>query len=344
MNHKPNPLDYRLSLIVPVYNEEVAIEPFLDAINGKLSSIRSHIDIMFINDGSKDNTKLVIEKMITQDPSISLVNFARNFGKEAAMTAGLDYVQGDAAVIMDVDLQDPPEVILEFVTLWLTGNYDTIYGVRVDRSQDTYTKRLTAGGFYRFFNFLSAETILPENAGDFRLINRCVIETVKQLPERNRFMKGLLAWSSLRAIGVNFQRPERLVGDTKFNYWKLWNFAMDGITSFTAWPLRVWGFVGFGISLLSFIFLMYIVISALCFGVHTPGYASTISVVLFLGGIQLISLGVIGGYVSRIYTELKHRPIYLVEDIYGNYKPNQQSLDPQNKISTALDKSSNYYE
>ena len=344
MNHKPNPLDYRLSLIVPVYNEEVAIEPFLDAINDKLSSIRSHIDIMFINDGSKDNTKLVIEKMITQDPSISLVNFARNFGKEAAMTAGLDYVQGDAAVIMDVDLQDPPEVILEFVTLWLTGNYDTIYGVRVDRSQDTYTKRLTAGGFYRFFNFLSAETILPENAGDFRLINRCVIETVKQLPERNRFMKGLLAWSSLRAIGVNFQRPERLVGDTKFNYWKLWNFAMDGITSFTAWPLRVWGFVGFGISLLSFIFLMYIVISALCFGVHTPGYASTISVVLFLGGIQLISLGVIGGYVSRIYTELKHRPIYLVEDIYGNYKPNQQSLDPQNKISTALDKSSNYYE
>ncbi|WP_232582014.1 glycosyltransferase family 2 protein [Photobacterium phosphoreum] len=162
MNHKPNPLDYRLSLIVPVYNEEVAIEPFLDAINDKLSSIRSHIDIMFINDGSKDNTKLVIEKMITQDPSISLVNFARNFGKEAAMTAGLDYVQGDAAVIMDVDLQDPPEVILEFVTLWLTGNYDTIYGVRVDRSQDTYTKRLTAGGFYRFFNFLSAETTLPE--------------------------------------------------------------------------------------------------------------------------------------------------------------------------------------
>ncbi|PSU27262.1 glycosyltransferase [Photobacterium phosphoreum] len=344
MNHKPNPLDYRLSLIVPVYNEEVAIESFLDAINDKLSSIRSHIDIMFINDGSKDNTKLVIEKMITQDPSISLVNFARNFGKEAAMTAGLDYVQGDAAVIMDVDLQDPPEVILEFVTLWLTGNYDTIYGVRVDRSQDTYTKRLTAGGFYRFFNFLSAETTLPENAGDFRLINRCVIETVKQLPERNRFMKGLLAWSSLRAIGVNFQRPERLVGDTKFNYWKLWNFAMDGITSFTAWPLRVWGFVGFGISLLSFIFLMYIVISALCFGVHTPGYASTISVVLFLGGIQLISLGVIGGYVSRIYTELKHRPIYLVEDIYGNYKSNQQSLDPKNRISTALDKSSNYYE
>lgn len=175
MNQKPNPLDYRLSLIVPVYNEEVAIEPFLHAINDKLSSIRSHIDIVFINDGSKDNTQHVIDKMIEQDSSISLINFARNFGKEAAMTAGLDYVQGDAAVIMDVDLQDPPEVILEFVELWLTGDYDTVYGVRVDRSQDTYTKRLTAGGFYRFFNFLSAETTLPENAGDFRLINRCVI-------------------------------------------------------------------------------------------------------------------------------------------------------------------------
>ncbi|WP_297479749.1 glycosyltransferase [uncultured Photobacterium sp.] len=344
MNQKPNPLDYRLSLIVPVYNEEVAIEPFLNAINDKLSSIRSHIDIVFINDGSKDNTQRVIDKIIEQDSSISLINFARNFGKEAAMTAGLDYVQGDAAVIMDVDLQDPPEVILEFVKLWLTGDYDTVYGVRVDRSQDTYTKRLTAGGFYRFFNFLSAETTLPENAGDFRLINRCVIETVKQLPERNRFMKGLLAWSSLRATGVNFQRPERLVGDTKFNYWKLWNFAMDGITSFTAWPLRVWGFIGFGISFLSFLFLMYIIISALGFGVHTPGYASTISVVLFLGGIQLISLGIIGGYVSRIYTELKHRPIYLVEDVYGNYKKNPTPSKQKQSPYTTLNQSNNHYE
>jgi glycosyltransferase involved in cell wall biosynthesis len=182
MNQKPNPLDYRLSLIVPVYNEEVAIEPFLNAINDKLSSIRSHIDIVFINDGSKDNTQHVIDKMIKQDSSISLVNFSRNFGKEAAMTAGLDYVQGDAAIIMDVDLQDPPEVILEFVDLWLTGDYDTIYGVRVDRSQDTYTKRLTAGGFYRFFNFLSAETTLPENVIPNLIIGNCGISPWMALP------------------------------------------------------------------------------------------------------------------------------------------------------------------
>ncbi|MHA6605131.1 glycosyltransferase family 2 protein [Photobacterium damselae] len=312
--------DYRLSLIVPVYNEEESIETFIGAINTRLASIRSHIDIVFINDGSSDNTRNVIENQIRQDDSITLINLAKNFGKEAAMTAGLNYVEGDAAVILDVDLQDPPELILEFVRLWQTGEYDTVYGVRVDRSHDTFMKRFTAGGFYRFFNLLSSGTRLPENVGDFRLIDRSVIEAIKQLPERNRFMKGLLAWSSFRSIGVDFQRPERCAGDTKFNYWKLWNFAVDGIFSFTAWPLRVWGFIGLGISFLSFIFLMYVLISALFFGIHTPGYASTISVVLFLGGIQLISLGVIGGYISRIYVEVKQRPIYLIEGVYGKYK------------------------
>ncbi|HIF9312326.1 TPA: glycosyltransferase family 2 protein [Photobacterium damselae] len=312
--------DYRLSLIVPVYNEEESIETFIGAINTRLASIRSHIDIVFINDGSSDNTRTVIENQIRQDDSITLVNLAKNFGKEAAMTAGLNYVEGDAAVILDVDLQDPPELILEFIRLWQTGEYDTVYGVRVDRSHDTFMKRFTAGGFYRFFNLLSSGTRLPENVGDFRLIDRSVIEAIKQLPERNRFMKGLLAWSSFRSIGVDFQRPERCAGDTKFNYWKLWNFAVDGIFSFTAWPLRVWGFIGLGISFLSFIFLMYVLISALFFGIHTPGYASTISVVLFLGGIQLISLGVIGGYISRIYVEVKQRPIYLIEGVYGKYK------------------------
>ncbi|MEF1206783.1 glycosyltransferase family 2 protein [Photobacterium damselae] len=312
--------DYRLSLIVPVYNEEESIETFIGAINTRLASIRSHIDIVFINDGSCDNTRTVIENQIRQDDSITLINLAKNFGKEAAMTAGLNYVEGDAAVILDVDLQDPPELILEFVRLWQTGEYDTVYGVRVDRSHDTFMKRFTAGGFYRFFNLLSSGTRLPENVGDFRLIDRSVIEAIKQLPERNRFMKGLLAWSSFRSIGVDFQRPERCAGDTKFNYWKLWNFAVDGIFSFTAWPLRVWGFIGLGISFLSFIFLMYVLISALFFGIHTPGYASTISVVLFLGGIQLISLGVIGGYISRIYVEVKQRPIYLIEGVYGKYK------------------------
>ncbi|MFV0486439.1 MAG: glycosyltransferase family 2 protein [Vibrio fluvialis] len=317
MNFRSSKESFQLSLIVPVYNEETSIDAFIEAVNTRLAPIRSHLDIVFINDGSSDRTKVTIEHWLNQDDSITLINLAKNFGKEAAMTAGLHHIDSDAAVILDVDLQDPPELILDFVRLWQTGEYDTVYGVRVDRSHDTFMKRFTAGGFYRFFNLLSSGIRLPENVGDFRLIDRRVVEAMKQLPERNRFMKGLFAWSSFRSVGVDFQRPERVAGETKFNYWKLWNFAIDGIFSFTAWPLRVWGFIGVSISILSFVFLMYIIMSTLFWGIHTPGYASTISVVLFLGGMQLISLGIIGGYISRIYAEVKQRPIYLIEGVYG---------------------------
>ncbi|MGF1750397.1 MULTISPECIES: glycosyltransferase family 2 protein [Vibrio] len=319
--------DFILSILVPVYNEEASITPFIQALDEVLDPIKANLDVVFVNDGSSDNTKQVIESVMASDPQVSLVNLARNFGKEAAMTAGLDYVKGDACVIMDVDLQDPPELILEFVELWQTKQWDTIYGVRVDRSKDTWFKRLTAGGFYRFFNWVTSDTKIPENAGDFRLIDRVVIDALRQLPERNRFMKGLMAWSAFRSTGVTFQRPERHAGETKFNYWKLWNFAVDGIFSFTAWPLRIWGFVGCAISCLAFLFMLKIVIGATFFDVKTPGYASTISVVLFLGGIQLISLGIIGGYISRMYRELKQRPIYLVEGVYGRYGKQEKSQE-----------------
>ncbi|MFC5077972.1 hypothetical protein VTH8203_02859 [Vibrio thalassae] len=311
--------DFSLSILVPVFNEEESIGPFIAALDNALSSLRHQLDIVFVNDGSSDNTRKVIEGLITNDPRVTLVNLARNFGKEAAMTAGLDHVKGDACVIMDVDLQDPPELILEFVKEWRTGEWDTIYGVREDRSKDTWMKRVSAGGFYRVFNWLASETTLPENAGDFRLIDRVVIDAMRQLPERNRFMKGLLAWGAFRSKGITFTRPERHAGETKFNYWKLWNFAVDGLLSFTAWPLRIWGFVGCVTSLLAFLFMLKIVIGASFFDIQTPGYASTISVVLFLGGIQLISLGIIGGYISRMYREMKGRPIYLVEGVYGQY-------------------------
>ncbi|MCW8348119.1 glycosyltransferase family 2 protein [Vibrio sp. ZSDZ65] len=317
--------DFTLSILVPVYNEERSIAPFIQTLYSSLDSIKANLDVVFVNDGSSDNTRLAIEAVMASDSQVSLVNLARNFGKEAAMTAGLDYVKGDACVIMDVDLQDPPDVILEFVELWQTKQWDTIYGVRVDRSKDTWFKRLTAGGFYRFFNWVTSETKIPENAGDFRLIDRVVIDALRQLPERNRFMKGLMAWSAFRSTGVQFQRPKRHCGETKFNYWKLWNFAVDGIFSFTAWPLRIWGFIGCAISCLAFVFMLKIIIGATFFDVKTPGYASTISVVLFLGGIQLISLGIIGGYISRMYRELKQRPIYLVEGVYGRYGNEQGS-------------------
>lgn len=327
--------NYTLSILVPVFNEEASIVPFMAALDNALGSIKERLDIVFVNDGSNDSTRQVIESVIQSDSRVTLVNLARNFGKESAMTAGLDHVQGDACVIMDVDLQDPPELILEFLALWQTGEWDTVYGVRVDRSKDTFLKRLTAGGFYRFFNWISSETKIPENAGDFRLIDRTVIEAIRQLPERNRFMKGLLAWTAFRSTGVHFHRPERVAGETKFNYWKLWNFAIDGIFSFTAWPLRIWGFIGCAISGLAFMFMLKIIIGATFFGIKTPGYASTISVVLFLGGIQLISLGIIGGYVSRMYRELKQRPIYLIEGVYGRYQTSEQSAEQAQQLKAS---------
>ncbi|MGL5031545.1 MAG: glycosyltransferase family 2 protein [Aeromonas sp.] len=318
--------DFRLSLIVPVYNEEESIDAFINAIDNELAPLKDQLEIVFVNDGSRDRTREVVEQAITRDPRITLVNLARNFGKEAAMTAGLHHAKGDAIVPMDVDLQDPPALILEFVKLWQTGDYDTVYGIRVDRSADTPMKRLTAGGFYRFFNALSTSTQLPENAGDFRLIDRKVVDAIKQLPERNRFMKGLFAWAGFRAVGVPYERPARHAGETKFNYWKLWNFALDGLLSFSSWPLRVWSYVGVGVSLVAFLYILKIVTQVVFFGIDVPGYASLMSAVLFIGGIQLISLGIIGEYIGRIFVEVKHRPVYLIEGIYGQYaKPEAEA-------------------
>ncbi|WP_298775668.1 glycosyltransferase family 2 protein [uncultured Shewanella sp.] len=313
-------MSHDLTLVVPVYNEQESISVFVETIKLELASIYHHIDILFVNDGSTDNTHSVISTEIENNDNISLIDLAKNFGKEAAMTAGLQHARGEAVVIMDVDLQDPPSVILAFFDLWCTGQYDTVYGVRVDRSADTRMKRCTAGGFYKLFNLLSHRTKLPENTGDFRLINRKVIDALNQMPERNRFMKGMFAWSAFRATGVPFERPERNIGKTKFNYWSLWNFALDGILSFTSWPLRVWSYIGFGISFIAFLYASHILIDTLFLGVKVPGYASIMSVILFLGGVQLISLGVIGEYIGRIFTEIKQRPIYLINNITGYYQ------------------------
>ena len=225
---------FTISLVVPVYNEEESIDTFIETIDKELAPLRDQLQIVFVNDGSRDKTREVVEKAIERDNRVSLINLARNFGKEAAMTAGLAHARGDAVIPMDVDLQDPPALVLEFVRLWREEGYDTVYGVRTDRNADTAMKRLTAGGFYRFFNAVSTTTKIPENAGDFRLMDRRVVEAINQLPERNRFMKGLFAWAGFRSIGVPYARPERAAGTTKFNYWKLWNFALDGLFSFSS--------------------------------------------------------------------------------------------------------------
>lgn len=308
---------YKVALIVPVYNEEETIATFVQVVEDKLQEVLKHIEIIFIDDGSKDHSVEIIEKLMENNPRLGLIKLSRNFGKEAAMTAALDLCDADAIVPIDVDLQDPPELILDFIKIWRTEDVDTVYGVRVDRSSDSEAKRVTSGGFYYVFNKLSSKVKIPENVGDFRLIDSKVILSVRELHESNRFMKGLYAWPGFKSKGVPYVRPERSAGTTKWNYWKLWNFALDGIVSFTSLPLRIWSYVGAGIGFLAFLYMIYIIIGTLVNGIDVPGYASIMCVVLFLGSIQLISIGVIGEYLGRVSEEVKHRPVYVVSTIKG---------------------------
>lgn len=300
-----------LTLIVPVFNEEEAIPRFLEEITAKLQGLDAALEILFIDDGSRDRTYEVILEAAAKDARVRFIKLSRNFGKEVALTAGLEMARGDAVVPMDVDLQDPPELILDFVKLWRQG-YKTVYGARRRRDSDSFMKRMTAGGFYRVFNAV-ADMRIPEDAGDFRLIDREVVEVIRQLPERNRFMKGIFSWAGFSTIGVPYDRPAREVGQTSFNYRKLFRFAMDGITSFSTLPLRVWSAFGAVMALVSLGYMLFLVVRTLVFGVDWPGYASLMSAVLFFGSVQLISVGVLGEYIGRIYFETKRRPLYVVE-------------------------------
>ena len=300
-----------LTLIVPVFNEEKAIPRFLEEVSHRLQGLDAKIEILFVDDGSNDRTFAVILDAAAKDARVRYIKLSRNFGKEVALTAGLEMARGDAVVPMDVDLQDPPELILEFVRLWRQG-YKTVYGARRRRDTDSFMKRITAGGFYRVFNAV-ADMQIPEDAGDFRLIDREVVEVIRQLPERNRFMKGIFSWAGFSTIGVPYDRPAREVGQTSFNYRKLFRFAMDGITSFSTLPLRVWSAFGAVMALVSLGYMLFLVVRTLVFGVDWPGYASLMSAVLFFGSVQLISVGVLGEYIGRIYFETKRRPLYVVE-------------------------------
>lgn len=314
MNDSINKLSGRkiISIVVPVMNEQEAIYPFLNCIKEELHNINYDIEVVFVDDGSKDKTLLAIKSYpMCGNITVRCIKLSRNFGKEAAMTAGLDYAKGDAVIPMDVDLQDPPEVIHLFIKKWEEG-FDTVYGVRNTRRQDSHGKRASAGCFYKIFNKIS-DTPIPQNAGDFRLMDRKVVDAIKMLPEKNRFMKGLFAWPGFSSIGIGYDRPARSRGETKFNGWKLWNFAVDGITSFSTWPLRMWSYIGGGIALISLIYMLFIVTRTIILGVEWPGYASIMSAVLFLGAIQLISIGILGEYIGRLYLESKHRPTYLVD-------------------------------
>jgi len=308
-----------LSLVIPVKDEEDAVVAFLSRVVPILEALEDpaarSFEILFIDDGSSDGTLDRIRAAHAADPRVRGVSLSRNFGKEAALSAGLDHARGLAVIPIDVDLQDPPDVIAPMLAKWRSG-FDVVYGVRDNRQSDTLPKRLTADLYYRAHNWLSSDKI-PEHAGDFRLLDRRVVEVIKSMPERNRFMKGLFAWAGFKAGGVSYHREERTLGTTKFNYWKLWTLAVDGITSASTVPLRVWSYLGGAVALFALGYAIFIIIRTLTSGIEVPGYASMMVAVLFLGGLQLLSLGVLGEYVGRILTEVKHRPLYVVRDMIG---------------------------
>ena len=303
-----------ISIIAPCYNEEETIEPFLRRIEEILTQINEPYEIVFINDGSKDNTLNVLLNAKQNFKNIRIINFSRNFGKEAALTAGLDKARGEAAIPIDVDLQDPPELIKELVARWRAG-YDVVLAKRANRTSDSFAKRVSADLFYKLNGKISNVDI-PNNVGDFRLMSKRVVEALKQLPENQRFMKGLFAWVGFKTVVIEYVREKREAGQSSFNGWKLWNFALDGITSFSTLPLRIWLYIGALVSFLSFLYGSFIILKTLIFGVDLPGYASLAVIMLFLGGIQLIGIGILGEYIGRIYSESKRRPSYIIEGEY----------------------------
>ncbi|QWD89984.1 glycosyltransferase family 2 protein [Polynucleobacter sp. MWH-Braz-FAM2G] len=304
-----------LSLVVPVFNEADSISPFINKINGVFSGRSDiHLEIVFINDGSSDSTLENLIQTQSDYPNIKIIDLSRNFGKEAAITAGLEQSRGDAVVVIDVDLQDPPELIPSMIEKWQEG-YEVVLACRTNRDSDSWLKRASANSFYWIHNQLSNPKI-PANVGDFRLMDRVVVEALKQLPETHRFMKGLFSWVGFKSTVINYSRPKRETGVSKFNGWKLWNFALEGLTSFSTEPLRIWTYIGLAVSIPSFLFAVFIAIRVLISGVDVPGYASIMVAVTFLGGLQLIGIGVLGEYMGRTYMESKRRPNYIIRKIF----------------------------
>lgn len=297
-----------LSVIVPAYNEEEVLPEFHRRLTSVLKNVEGQCEILYINDGSSDNTLKVINDF--QDPRVAIIDLSRNFGKEIAMTAGLDHARGQAVIVIDADLQDPPELIPKFVEKWQEG-YDVVYAKRTSRDGETFLKKATAKLFYRLIQGVSRVKI-PANTGDYRLLSRRAVEALKQLRETHRFMKGLFAWIGYPQVAVEYRRDPRFAGSTKWNYWQLWNFALEGITSFTINPLKIATYLGLITSAGSFAYALFIIYKTLVFGEPVQGYPSLMVVILFLGGVQLMSLGVIGEYLGRMFNETKHRPLYLI--------------------------------
>jgi glycosyltransferase involved in cell wall biosynthesis len=302
-----------LSIVAPAFNEEGGLHEFQRRVEQVMTTAGLDYEIVFVNDGSSDSTLAEMHQIRAQHRNVTVVNLSRNFGKEIAMTAGLAHASGHAVVLIDTDLQDPPELIPEMVMRWREG-FDMVYAQRTLRHGETWLKKKTAALFYSLVRRMGSAPI-PENAGDYRLMDKRVVEALLQLPESHRFMKGLFAWVGFRQIAIPFVREPRLTGKTKFNYWKLWNFALEGVTSFTIMPLKMATYIGLIVAFSAFLYAMIIIFKTVVFGDPVQGFTTIMVTMLFMGGVQLIVLGVIGEYLGRIFNETKRRPLYLVESI-----------------------------
>jgi polyisoprenyl-phosphate glycosyltransferase len=302
-----------VSVIVPCYNEQEVLPEFYRRTITVLRKLGVDHELVLVNDGSQDNTLATMSQLSDLDPTIAIVDLSRNFGKEIALTAGLDYALGDVVIVIDADLQDPPELIPEFIKEWQNG-YDVVYAVRSERDGESWIKKTTAHFFYRFVQSLSRIDI-PRDTGDFRLMSRRSIEALRQLREHHRFMKGLFAWVGYPSKPIYYRRDARAAGSTKWNYWKLWNFALEGITSFSIAPLKIATYLGLIVAGSSFVYAGFIIYKTIAFGESVRGYPSLMVVMLFLGGIQLVFTGILGEYLGRVFNEVKHRPLYLTQGI-----------------------------
>ena len=310
---RPQPPDCLISIVAAFFNEERTIPTFFQALDEIAPALKCEVELVCVNDGSRDRTLELLYTELPRRRHMRVLNLARNFGKEAAVSAGLAHAAGDAVIVIDADLQDPPSLIPEFVDKWRQG-YDVAYGVRACRKSDSLAKRVSARWFYMIFDRLT-EIQIPGGAGDFRLLDRRVVDALLSLPERNRYMKGLYAWVGFRQIGIEYVRPRRMAGKSGWGYLQLLNLAVDAFTSFSSAPLRIASVAGFVVSLAGFAYAAFLVARTLLFGADVPGYASLMVAIMFLGGVQLCCVGVLGEYIGRLYTEAKARPLYIIADI-----------------------------
>uniref|UniRef100_A0A7V4TIC4 Glycosyltransferase n=1 Tax=Candidatus Caldatribacterium saccharofermentans TaxID=1454753 RepID=A0A7V4TIC4_9BACT len=305
----------RFSVVIPVFNEEEVLPETYRRLTGVMEELSEPYELIFVNDGSKDRSPEILDDLARKDPRVRVIHFSRNFGHQAAITAGMDYARGEAVIVIDADLQDPPEVIPEMVAKWREG-YEVVYGKRAKREGETFFKRFTASFFYRFLRAMT-DIDIPLDTGDFRLMDRKVVEVMRLLREKNRFIRGLVAWVGFRQAALEYVRHRRFAGTTKYPLRKMLKLAWDGITAFSNKPLKIAAYLGFALSFLSFVYLLVIVVTKLLGKSTVPGWASLAVINLFFSGIILIILGIMGEYIGRIYDEAKNRPLYIVDRTRG---------------------------